>query len=495
MRIEISITGFLLTLFVISRPVVAQEAQVPATSDVEVTWDQVRAVFQKRCFACHRGEQARGGLDLSTVAAIKAGATSGASVVSGKPEESMIYTLPAHLENPKMPPNGARVPQRELDLIHKWILGGLSEKTSELPVASRSSSRTAASRPLPRPRPQPASRPKQTLAPAMPTGTAVAAAEQPVGPARPSFAKAIRHQAGVVTAMATSPVSSLLAISGQQQILLYDWTDRSLRNVMAFPEGDVFILRFSRDGSLLIAGGGKGSESGKVVAFETSTGERVFEVGNETDVVLAADISPDGHFVALGGPSRVVRLYDTTNGNLISEIRKHTDWILQIAFSHDGLLVASADRFGSICVSEGSSGKHFMTLRGHTGAICGLSWSADSSQLFSASHDGAIRVRDLHTGLETQQILPGSGRLLAFDRDASGRLVFGSSMQKVSVMSPEGRLLTSASMSDEVTHLQITQDATHVIASDAIGNITLFSMEDGQSAGQISPPPAAARIQ
>ena len=82
MRIEISITGFLLTLFVISRPVVAQEAQVPATSDVEVTWDQVRAVFQKRCFACHRGEQARGGLDLSAVAAIKAGATSGASVVS-----------------------------------------------------------------------------------------------------------------------------------------------------------------------------------------------------------------------------------------------------------------------------------------------------------------------------------------------------------------------------------------------------------------------------
>ncbi|MFM7920576.1 MAG: hypothetical protein ACKPJJ_10140, partial [Planctomycetaceae bacterium] len=52
----------------------AQDANAPAVAgDAEVTWDQVRAVFQKRCFACHRGEQARGALDLSSVAAIRAG--------------------------------------------------------------------------------------------------------------------------------------------------------------------------------------------------------------------------------------------------------------------------------------------------------------------------------------------------------------------------------------------------------------------------------------
>ena len=41
----------------------AQEPAATTAAD-EVTWDEVRGVFQKRCFACHRGEQARGGLDL-----------------------------------------------------------------------------------------------------------------------------------------------------------------------------------------------------------------------------------------------------------------------------------------------------------------------------------------------------------------------------------------------------------------------------------------------
>ena len=118
----------------------------------EVTWDQVRPVFQKRCFACHRGEQARGGLDVSTVAGIKAGSTSGAAVVSGKPEESMIYTLPSHLENPQMPPNSAKMPQRELDLIFGWIQGGLSERVTAATTATKSS-RTSMNRPRPRMQP------------------------------------------------------------------------------------------------------------------------------------------------------------------------------------------------------------------------------------------------------------------------------------------------------------------------------------------------------
>ena len=112
-----------------ARSVPGQDATASAVAgDSEVTWDQVRAVFQKRCFACHRGEQARGALDLSSVAAIRAGGSTGAAVISGKPEESLIYVLPAHLETPRMPPSGNKLPQRELDLIHSWISGGLSEK-------------------------------------------------------------------------------------------------------------------------------------------------------------------------------------------------------------------------------------------------------------------------------------------------------------------------------------------------------------------------------
>ena len=82
------------------------------------------------------------------------------------------------------------------------------------------------------------------------------------------------------------------------------WTDvdtcPDLR-IDAFPEGTVHVLRFSRNGALLLAGGGRGGQSGLAVVWDVKTGKRVFEVGKEYDAVLAADLSPDLGLVALGG--------------------------------------------------------------------------------------------------------------------------------------------------------------------------------------------------
>src|SRR5262245_121580 len=93
-----------------------------------VTYDQVRPVFRKHCVTCHNQDRARGDLNLSSVDGIKAGSSSGAAAVPRKPEESPIYLSAAHLEDPKMPPNSAKIPQRELDLIRRWIEGGLAER-------------------------------------------------------------------------------------------------------------------------------------------------------------------------------------------------------------------------------------------------------------------------------------------------------------------------------------------------------------------------------
>ena len=121
-----------------------------------------------------------------------------------------------------------------------------------------------------------------------------------------SPAKPVRSLSRVVTAVAASPTASLVAVAGHREVFLYQWTDQSLVTTIPFPAGDVFVLRFSRDGSTLLVGGGIGGASGKVMGFDVATGALLFEVGNESDVVLAADLSPDGRLVALSGPSRTV---------------------------------------------------------------------------------------------------------------------------------------------------------------------------------------------
>lgn len=451
-----------------------------AAGDSEVTWDQVRAIFQKRCFACHRGEQARGALDLSSVAAIRAGGSSGAAVISGKPEESLIYLLPAHLETPRMPPSGNKMPQRELDVIHGWISGGLSEKIAAVSPAAASTV-VAVRTPVKRP------------AAAATVGKLSALTAEMVLPrnagaktTKPVMVRPVRQQLRPVTSLAASPTSPLIAIPDGQRVLVYDWTDLSVRQIIQF-SGDVFALRFSRDGRILIAGGGIGGQSGHVTGWEVTTGEQLFSVGSEPDIVLAADISPDGRLIALGGPSRVVRIFDSVSGQLTGEQKKHTDWILDLQFSRDGLLLASGDRFGTVLVSEAATASEFAVLRGHNGPISGLHWSAESDQLITAGQDGTVRYWNLHSSRQVSQFSAGAP-VLTFDKDPAGTLMLGLKSAQVAVTSADAGPLRNWALPDEVSQLVLTQDGSHTVVADATGNIQLFRNSDAQVVGEFVPP-------
>jgi WD40 repeat protein len=440
-------------------------------SPSEVTWDQVKPVFQKRCFACHRGEQARGGLDLTTVAGIKAGSVSGAAVVTGKPEDSMIYTLPAHLENPKMPPSGARLSQWELDLIFGWIRDGMSERVT---AATSTLATTRTTRPSIRPSMRSVAVPKPASPIVMKSSTVNAVAKPVAAPIQRT-----------ITAIAASPTSSLIAVAVQSDIHVYQWADRTLVRTIEFPEGDVFCMKFSADGGVLLAGGGIGGASGKAIGYDSTTGEILFDVGAESDLVLAADLAPDGRLVALGGPSRIVRLMDSTSGHQIAEIKKHTDWILSTAFSPDGLLLATGDRFGSLQIWEAATGKEFWTLRGHTGPIHRLSWSADSATVLSAGEDGTLRQWDMHQGQQLQSVPGEVGGILAAETTAAGMLIFGGRNKTLAIRSDLQANSHSVSLADEVTHLAITQDGSHAIAADVTGRVKLFQLPDATEAGEL----------
>ena len=63
-------------------------------------------------------------------------------------------------------------------------------------------------------------------------------------------------RANAVTALAHSPWAPVFAVGGQKQVLLYHTDTQELLGVLPFPEGNVFSVRFSRNGQLLLAAGG-----------------------------------------------------------------------------------------------------------------------------------------------------------------------------------------------------------------------------------------------
>src|SRR5207247_10736197 len=99
--------------------------------------------------------------------------------------------------------------------------------------------------------------------------------------------------ASALTGLASSPWAPLIALAGQKQVLLYQSETLELLGILPFTEGQPADLKFSRSGALLLAGGGHGGKSGRILVWDVITGERLMTLGEEYDTVLAADMRPD----------------------------------------------------------------------------------------------------------------------------------------------------------------------------------------------------------
>lgn len=395
----------------LSLPVLLLLAPVAATSwagaqDKITFQDHIRPIFENRCLNCHNPDKKKGDLDLSTFGGVMAGGSGGASVEAGDSSASTLWQVVSHTKEPIMPPKGGKIPQTEIDLIAKWIQGGLLDAAGS------------------------AAKVKKKAGFAM--NTAAVSAQRPEGPPPMPENLALEPvvtptRANAVTAMAHSPWAPLVAIAAPRQVLLYQSATGELLGVLPFPKGGaVETLSFSRNGSLLLAGGGIAGKEGLVVVWDIKTGQPVITMpmAEDFDTVLAADISADQSRIAMAGPGRKVRLYDTKTSQLLATMKKHTDWVTSLAFSPDGVLLATGDRNGGLYVWESGTGNEFYNLRAHEKRIAAVAWRADSNLLAAGSEDGQITWWEMQNGTQVKKI--GShGGVLALGFAPDGRMVSG----------------------------------------------------------------------
>jgi WD40 repeat protein len=443
----------------------AEDAQPAA----KITYDEhVRPIFREHCFTCHNQDTKKSDLSLATFASLMQGGSTGQVVEPGDAESSRLWRLVSHLEEPNMPPKQDQLAAAKLATIKSWIAGGALEnngsvaKTKKQPTLNLSMSVGAAKPEGPPPMPEKLSR-------------------QPV---------VYTARASAVTALAASPWAPLVAVAGQKQIALYHSDTAQLLGVLPFPEGTPHILKFSRSGSLLLAGGGVGAKAGVVVVYDVKTGKRAFEVGDELDVVLAADINEDHTRIALGGPGRVVRVYSTADGSLLHEIRKHTEWIYALEFSPDGVLLATADRGGGMFVWEAETAREYQNLAGHKGAISDVSWRIDSNVLASGSEDGTIKLWEMEGGKEIKNWAAHGGGVTSIEFSRDGKLASVGRDRLTKVWDGNGALIRElAALNDIATEVALTHDGARVVAGDWLGEVRLSDVADGKLVTPLAPNP------
>jgi hypothetical protein len=460
---------------VLSTLLLALPAGALAADAEKVTFDDhVLGVFRQRCGSCHNPDKKAGGLDLTTYSGFMAGGGSGAVVEAGDAGASYLYQLITHQSEPKMPPDAPPIPEPEAALVKRWIDGGILENQGSKAAAK-----------------------KKPMLAAMETAPTERPAVSPL-PARLPLEPVVRTGADAACcSIATSPWAPLAAVCGQKQVLLWRTDTRQLAGVLPFPEGRPQVVVFSRSGSLVLAGGGRGGASGRVVGWNVDDGRRVLQVGDELDTVLAADISADHTLVALGGPQKVVRIHSAATGEKLHELRKHTDWITAASFSPDGVLLATADRNGGVIVWEAATGRDYLVLAGHGASVTGLSWRADSNMLASASEDGTIRLWEMENGGQVKNWNAHGGGVAAVEFTRDGRLVSVGRDKTPKLWAQDGNQQKAfEACADLGLAVSYCDETDSVVVGDWTGAIRVWKASDAARLGDLTanPPTLAERL-
>ena len=440
--------------------------------------DDVLPIVKQSCINCHGNDKQKGGLNLATYAAMQQGGSSGEVVKAGDPSKSRIYTLSAHLDEPKMPPSGNKVADPHLATMKLWIEQGARQNAgSKAPVMAKSTTDIGL----------------KSIVKGRPEGP----------PPMPGAGKlkldpvVVARRPGAVLALAASPWAPLVAVGGQKQVVLYNTDSNQLVGFIPFEHGQINSIKFSRNARFVLVAGGKGGQSGKAVLYKVEDGSKVLEVGIENDAILAADISADQTQIAVGSPSKLVRIYSTTDGKVLHEIKKHTDWVTAVEYSPDGVLLATGDRNGGAFVWEAFTGREYFSLRGHTAMITDVSWRDDSNVLATCSEDTTVKLWEMENGgtIKNWGAHPGGAASVKFTHD--GKLATTGRDKVTKLWDQNGAAQkTFEPFPDLGLKVAVTHDNAKVIAGDWSGVVKAWNVADAKfvAALDANPLPAAERL-
>ena len=163
---------------------------------------EIRPILQRQCQGCHQPNLKSSNLDLTTYEGLAAGGKRG-------PAPALIVKYLTGEMKPQMPLGQPPLPAEQLALVRDWVAAGAKNDTP-------------------------------------------AEARETVSSDKPP----VYTQPPVVTALAFSPDGKTLAVSGNREILLHTLDGSAPPKRLSGLSERILSLAFSKDGSLLAAGGG-----------------------------------------------------------------------------------------------------------------------------------------------------------------------------------------------------------------------------------------------
>lgn len=313
----------------------------------------VAPLLSKYCLGCHQRSEAEAGLSLQTPAEILKGGESGPAIDASQLQNSHLLRVLRSDGDDRMPPSDQPQPTAaERSLLEQWVLAG-----AEFDMQS-------AVRP-----PLPEMQPRSELT------------------------------AGALAADFSQDGTSLVA-GYFRGVRMIDAATDQVTAQLEIPDGKVTDVHFCRDDARILAATGTPGLSGRALLLDADGLQILQEYAGASDALYAAEMSPDGRYVATAGYDRIIRLYQADSGEPLREFRGHNGAVLDLEFSPDGSLLgsASADATGKIWHVE--TGERLDTLGNPLSEQLRLIFSPDGASVYAAGADSRIRRWQLKSRAE-----------------------------------------------------------------------------------------------
>ena len=374
LRRLMAVLAFAAAAFGMASAGAAQEAKTSegkSAADAPVSYyKQVWPLIQRHCQGCHQPARADADFVITSVAECRAGGKSGAALVPGKPDESLLVQYLEGEKEPRMPKGKDPLSPEQIELFRQWIAQGAKDDTPD-------------------------------------SARRVLSTDEVPTYKRPP----------IIRALAYSPDGKHLAVSGYREVVIHasDGSEMLDRYIGLSPR--IISITYSRDGELLIVSAGLPGLFGEVQIWDTKAGKLQRSIMTSNDTLFGVSISNDNKLLAVGCADKTARILRVEDGKELHVLRHHSDWVFGTAFSHDGTQLVTISRDRTVKLSLTETGRLVDTVATITPGVRGggLITLARHPRVDHVLHSGEDGIPRIHKILRTEERLPrvvdiGDGR-------------------------------------------------------------------------------------